>query len=643
MAKLFLSYARKDADVAERLARSLERSGKHDIWWDRDLVGGASFGPEIEQQLRDCDVVIVIWTAASVLSPWVRDEAAIGRDSAKLLPLSMGAIEPPIGFRQYHMIDIGGGRRPGSATIQKIELAIQHIRRPGPAPQDGANRTAPPRTSPPRRTVVVAVGALSVLLAAGVGVYFWESRQASALTVAILPVGGAQSGAADYSRSISTDMASFLSAHGNSASVLDPGDAAVRSATYRFNIGFSGHGPGVDTSLSMTEEGQKGIIWSQNWSVPDVSSVDLNKQMSFAASRALLCAMEARQGTVQLNSSALKLYIVACSSLAQSDAPDSELESTFSQIVQQEPNFAPAWEDLAFVRSEIAFTRAQEDGTAPPSLLNAAREAIDRARRLAPRSSKVLLAEAGLAVSGGSGDPLALVNRAIALEPNESTNYTYRSNMLLGVGRLRDAVADSQKATDLDPISPTLAGLEIYTLMCAGKLSDARDHLAAAQKIWPHNGVIKAADFTFSVSYGDPRHAEQLLDEADPAIEPLRKTLAARENPTPDNIEKALDTWRQGARANPALATPYLLTLGAFGRTDEAFDFLSQTKAKTFVDTSALFRPELKDLRSDKRFMAVAAQYGLVQGWKSSGNWPDFCSEPSLTYDCKTEAAKYPA
>ncbi|HEX8841793.1 MAG TPA: toll/interleukin-1 receptor domain-containing protein, partial [Sphingomicrobium sp.] len=60
MAKLFLSYAREDAAVAERLGRALERSGKHDVWWDRDLHGGASFGSEIEQQLRDCNVVLVI-------------------------------------------------------------------------------------------------------------------------------------------------------------------------------------------------------------------------------------------------------------------------------------------------------------------------------------------------------------------------------------------------------------------------------------------------------------------------------------------------------------------------------------------------------------------------------------------------------
>lgn len=290
MTKLFLSYAREDAVVAERLARGLERSGQHDVWWDRDLHGGASFGPEIERQLHDCDVVVVIWSNVSVQSPWVRDEAAIGRDASKLLPLSMGEVEPPIGFRQYHVIDIGRLGRASGATIRKIERAIEHFN-----PLDGGS-ACPKRTgsSPAARLrIAVAAGAL-LLIAVAAGGYLWLTQQPPALTVAILPVGGGQAETrADYSRSISADMASFLSAHGNSASVLDPSDANVRNATYRFNVGYSARGSGADATLSLAARGEHGIVWSQGWSVADLSSVDLEKQMSFAASRALLCAVEA--------------------------------------------------------------------------------------------------------------------------------------------------------------------------------------------------------------------------------------------------------------------------------------------------------------------------------------------------------------
>ena len=57
----------------------------------------------------------------------------------------------------------------------------------------------------------------------------------------------------------------------------------------------------------------------------------------------------------------------------------------------------------------------------------------------------------------------------------------------------------------------------------------------------------------------------------------------------------------------------------------------------------ALFVPPTAAMRRDRRFMALAAKLGLVDHWRTSGKWPDFCSEPSLPYDCKAEAAKIPA
>ena len=54
-----------------------------------------------------------------------------------------------------------------------------------------------------------------------------------------------------------------------------------------------------------------------------------------------------------------------------------------------------------------------------------------------------------------------------------------------------------------------------------------------------------------------------------------------------------------------------------------------------------LFRPDLAHVRADPRFMRVAAERGLVHYWTSTGQWPGFCSDEKLRYDCKAEAAKY--
>ena len=41
--------------------------------------------------------------------------------------------------------------------------------------------------------------------------------------------------------------------------------------------------------------------------------------------------------------------------------------------------------------------------------------------------------------------------------------------------------------------------------------------------------------------------------------------------------------------------------------------------------------------------MPLMAKLGLVDYWRATGKWPDFCGEPGLSYDWKTEAAKVAA
>ena len=124
MASVFLSYDRRDADRARLLAAALEKAG-HAVWWDRHIKGGAQFGKEIEAALKAADAVVVLWSAQSVESPWVRDEAAAGRDSARLVPVLIDNTEPPLGFRQYQSIDLSAWK--GRGRIPRLEDLTRSI------------------------------------------------------------------------------------------------------------------------------------------------------------------------------------------------------------------------------------------------------------------------------------------------------------------------------------------------------------------------------------------------------------------------------------------------------------------------------------------------------------------------------------
>ena len=111
MASVFLSYSREDAGRVGPLAAALEHEG-HKVWWDRHISAGQQFADEIEQALSTANVVVVCWTAKSVRSSWVRDEASVGRDSGRLVPVRLDSSEPPLGFRQYQTIDLSSWSGP---------------------------------------------------------------------------------------------------------------------------------------------------------------------------------------------------------------------------------------------------------------------------------------------------------------------------------------------------------------------------------------------------------------------------------------------------------------------------------------------------------------------------------------------------
>src|SRR6476469_201898 len=105
MAKIFLSYAREDVDSAKQLAGCIASAG-HEVWWDRHIQGGSRFSSEIGRELKSAEAVVVLWSEASVEPAWVQDEAAEGRDSGRLVPVSLNGSRPPLGFRQFHTVEL---------------------------------------------------------------------------------------------------------------------------------------------------------------------------------------------------------------------------------------------------------------------------------------------------------------------------------------------------------------------------------------------------------------------------------------------------------------------------------------------------------------------------------------------------------
>lgn len=97
MSDIFISYAREDKPKAQVLAEVLEEQG-WTLWWDPNVRIGSKFDQIIKAELDAAKCVIVLWSRASALSDWVKDEAAEAARRSILVPVLIEDTEIPFGF-----------------------------------------------------------------------------------------------------------------------------------------------------------------------------------------------------------------------------------------------------------------------------------------------------------------------------------------------------------------------------------------------------------------------------------------------------------------------------------------------------------------------------------------------------------------
>jgi tetratricopeptide (TPR) repeat protein len=648
MPKLFLSYSRKDETKARRFTQWLEREG-HDVWRDEDDIGGgASFSMEIERALKDSDVVLVLWSADSVQSAWVRDEAGYGRDAGKLIPFSLDGTEPPLGFRQFQSISLSrwkGHREPQDAD--RIRDAISRVA--SLAPTRSAPRTAASRRSREKRfrTLKLVGGGVALAVVAALAVFLWQrwsNDREIAIAVLPSPQSSDRAMAADYANVAAADMAAFLPRRFDRATVIAPADASGQSSDYRMLISTYPHGAGANASITLSDADGRSTLWSRNWSVADASAADLKAEVSASASKAAFCLTSARGGSRRLSQPALGLFLNGCTGLGDTKFSDTDFVTMFERVTKLAPDFGPGWDYLALSRSWIAQALEDSSPAAHAAAVQSARDAIAVARKLNPNSSMSYDAEYHL-IYRDHFRGLRLLEKAARLDPDDGRIQMHLSDELISVGRMSDSVQAAQRGVELEPGTPYTRSQYILALLYSGEFSKAKADIAEARKKWPNDPAIDLADFSLQFRYGDARAALELLpritNSSDAEMAPYRQYIAARLDPTQTKIDEAIAALTANSPGTPATQNKVLLALGNFGRVEEVYRLLQTPAFQPFVDREDLFRPDFAAVRADPRFMQIAARLGLVRYWRETGYWPDFCSTEQLRYDCKAEAAKY--
>jgi TolB-like protein len=276
------------------------------------------------------------------------------------------------------------------------------------------------------------------------------------------------------------------------------------------------------------------------------------------------------------NVEAYELYLKARELfVARKDLPDSI--RLFEQVTQMDPGFARGWEGLA-----AAAVVAPSWGIRNRDYMTMAKQAADRALALDAKLSMpwavlgyVVRTTPPMDWAGG----LELSDRAVAADPRNATAYHWRGIIWLKLGFFERAVADFDRALEVDPSYRNALRHKAVAVLWSGRTDEA---LKLFERGVADGFVINRAENFVGplIARGDVLTAQLLLSEMGIAPDARKVIVDALQRPGPPNrtaeviVERFFDSTETPYLAQLGLAFPYLW-LGDFPKVGANQDVLS--------------------------------------------------------------------
>jgi adenylate cyclase len=434
LAKIFLSYARDDVDAAKQLASCISEAG-HDVWWDRHLHGGSRFAAEIDRALKDAEAVVVLWSASSIESAWVQDEAAEGRDSGRLVPVSLASAKPPLGFRQFQTIDLGAWDGTGSpAAIEDLLDAIGETCGSEARPAS-AGKSSKPAGSPKKTSICV----LPFINMSGEAEqeYFSDGITEDIIT--------------DLSKVSALSVVARNTAFTFKGQSLDVKEVAkTLGVTYVLEGSVRKAGNRVRITAQLIDGAEGDHVWADRYDrdLEDIFAIqdEISKAIVDALKVKLLPeekkAIETR-GTSNVD--AYNLYLMARQQWVSGNFGDPRRDEAITRLCRQstllDPNYAQAWALMALAQAELRFVHGKDENALP---------AAERAIELNPALPEAHCIKARyLEEEGQAEEAERQIRMALKLDPNSWEVNREAARMLFRHNHIREAIPFFERAVSL--------------------------------------------------------------------------------------------------------------------------------------------------------------------------------------------------
>ena len=580
MAKVFLSYAREDEADAKQLASGIGSAG-HEVWWDRHIQGGARFSSEIDRELKSAEAVVVIWSPASVDSAWVQDEAAEGRDSGRLVPVSLAGTRPPLGFRQFHTVAL---KTCNGAPGELDDLLGAIDKTAGKKASETASALVDEQRTPHRASVCV----LPFVNMSGdpEQEYFSDGITEDIIT--------------DLSKVSALLIIARNTAFTFKGKVMDVKDVA-RSLDVSHVLEGSVRkvGSRVRITAQMIDASSGGHIWADRYDrdLTDIFAIqdEISKAIVAALRVKLLPgekkAIEAR-GTSSVD--AYNLYLMARQQWTDGSLGDVRRQEAIVRICEQalsfDANYAQAWALMALAQSQLRFWHGVDVNPQP---------ATEKALSINPDLAEAHCVKAHLLEEQGEfAEASEEIETAVRLDPESWEVNREAGRLCFRQGRVIEAIPFFEKAAALQEsdwhnafmlMSCYTGAADAEQMLRAARMTAERTEKAIAKD--PSNATVLAAGANAQAVLGEDERARGWMNRAlllDPGNLIMRYNLACGLAARLNDPDRALEVLK-----------PYFETT------------LSATHIR-----HAEVDPDLNPLRGDPRFkrMLAAAKERLKLG-----------------------------
>lgn len=642
MGRIFLSYARENRACAERLASVLEENG-HQVWWDRHIDGGEDFAQEIEAELERADVVMVAWSRQSVGSRWVRDEAAAGADTARLVPVTIDGTRPPMGFRQFHTVDLTRWRAStrDARTVELLRAVSNRLAENGGTSLASLPPNQKPRTKLASKNVIAAVAALIIVLIGAT--YLLVNRggpkAASEPTIGVLPFTTTSDdrqlkALASQARD---STAHSLSDSGMSVQLLDSASRGGTPADYLLFADFGSAGDIAVATVRLEEATHRKTIWSRRIEIdrkdesllPDRVGAQVAGSISWAAVLRTLADRDSLAPELQADL------------LRQLGGTGDPIE-----FYQSSQRLVRKWPDVGLAQLGLAFYTGFALGEIPrndrPDAVAAARRAAARAHALMPDFGDTYVPPCLLQPPTHPALCEDRFRAGLRADPDAPFVNAFLAGLLNNVGRTKEAFEVTRLSHLHDPYVPSKIAFMIQMLSVTG--DDAAAYRLYQQAIgwWPDAGLqqalfwglIERGDFAAIVRLGKQFGTKDL----DPGYAGMVEIANAVESRSVVNL-KASCQRSDGHWLEPAECMLGFAKVGdldaAYGLADKLYPKrvgrTAQEEEQLWLDNpdpmplELVTSPAAADLRRDPRYVALARRTGLLAYWRT-GRRPDFCA-----------------